>query len=755
MSEPVKQASRDVSSSRTEPVPGELSAHFDRFRVFIQDIGEGIYETDLRGTFTFYNKALCRLFGCSPSEMRERHFREFMDEEHARKVTEHINEIYRTGRELSDLVWRITRKDGEERIIELSASLIYDERGVKQGFRGIARDITEKHYARLALKQSEERYQAQYEASRRAEKRYRTLLEFLPDPMVVLNMDGMVVYVNPAFVEVFGWTLDELEGKRIPFVPDELTEITRLDSERFLREKIVHGYETRRLTKDGRVMEVVIGAALFYEEDERPAGQLAILNDVTQERRTARTNEALLRVSTALHEFRTLEEVLEVIVKQVQELVDVEGASVILLDEERGEFFFPVAAYDDPITGKKMREIRFPADKGVAGEVLRTGKPLIVPDTSKSPHFYQQVDVQSEYVTHSMLDVPIATPERIIGVLCAVNKREGDFDKTDADTLSAIASTVALPIVNARMNEELAKSYREVQSLNRAKDRVIHHLSHELKTPLSVLAGTFRILSKKMGSATEQDPGLARTFQRAERNLGRLLRMQYGIEDILKDRSYEVHHLLSALLETCSDELETLVAEETGDEEVLERIRNKLDLLFGPGRHEIEEIDLSSFVRERIEALRPLFAHRSIRLEERFDSNRRISIPREPLSVVVDGLVRNAVENTPDEGLVRVGVWEEEGGTVLEVKDYGVGITEESRRSLFKGVFTTRDTEGYSSKSPFDFNAGGKGIDLFRMKIFSEYYGFDIRMDSETVPFSARGSGPLSRKYLRVFALSE
>ena len=735
MSEPGKQPSNHSSSTRAEAVQGELTADFDRFRVFIQDIGEGIYETDLRGTFTFYNKALCRLFGCSPAEMRERHFREFMDEEHSRKVTEHINQIYRTGREINDLVWRITRKDGEERIIELSASLIYNERGVKQGFRGIARDITEKHYARLALKQSEERYHAQYEASRRAEMRYRALLDFLPDPIVVLSMAGKVVYVNPAFVKVFGWTLEELEGKRIPFVPEDLRQKSRSDLKRLLREKFVHGYETRRLTKDGRVMDVIIGAALFYEEGDKPAGQVAILNDVTQERRTARNNEALLRVSTALHEFRTLEEVLEVIVKQVQGLVDVEGASVILLDEEHGEFFFPVAAYDDPITGKKMREIRFPADKGVAGEVLRTGRPLIVHDTSKSPHFYQLVDVQSEYVTHSMLDVPIATQERIIGVLCAVNKREGDFDKTDADTLSAIASTVALPIENARMNEELARSYREVQSLNRAKDRVIHHLSHELKTPLSVLAGTFRILSKKMERNKDSDPGLSRTFRRAERNLERLLRMQYGIEDILKDRSYEVHYLLSSLLDACSDELETLVEEESGEENALERIRSKVDRLFGPRNHEAEKIELGTFVRERIADLAPRFAHRKIQSAENLEPNRVITIPREPLRVIVDGLVRNAVENTPDEGLVRIGVWGEDGKVILEVEDYGVGITEESRESLFKGVFTTRDIEGYSSRSPFDFNAGGKGVDLLRMKIFSELYDFTIRMDSERCRF--------------------
>jgi hypothetical protein len=66
-----------------------------------------------------------------------------------------------------------------------------------------------------------------------------------------------------------------------------------------------------------------------------------------------------------------------------------------------------------------MKEILFPADKGVAGHVYRTGK-LIVPDTSSSPHFFPIVDTKSSFQTHNMLDVPIQIPERMIGVLMRI-----------------------------------------------------------------------------------------------------------------------------------------------------------------------------------------------------------------------------------------------------------------------------------------------------------------------------------------------
>ena len=166
-----------------------------------------------------------------------------------------------------------------------------------------------------------------------------------------------------------------------------------------------------------------------------------------------------------------------------------------------------MAAYEDQATGQKMQEIRFPVTEGVAGHVYRTGEPLIVPDTSKSPYFFQGVDEQSEYRTENMLDVPVRNQERMIGVLCAVNKKEGRFDQTDVALMSAIASMIALPVENARINEELKRSYEEVQSLNRAKDRVIHHLSHELKTPVSVLSASLRLLHKRLAADKTREAG--------------------------------------------------------------------------------------------------------------------------------------------------------------------------------------------------------------------------------------------------------
>ena len=67
----------------------------------------------------------------------------------------------------------------------------------------------------------------------------------------------------------------------------------------------------------------------------------------------------------------------------------------------------------------------------------------------------------------------------------------------------------------------------------------------------------------------------------------------------------------------------------------------------------------------------------------------------------------------------------------LKVQDFGIGITNENQRHISDGLFHTLDTELYTSKRPYDFGAGGKGLDLLRIKTYSQRFGFDISVGSQ------------------------
>ena len=742
------------------------------------------------------------------------------------------------------------------------------------------------------------------EALRESRKGMRSLLDFVPYPIVVCNLDGSVSYVTPAFTETFGWTFEELVGKTIPYTPKGLEAETGQILKELLEKKLILRHVTKRLTKDGRVLDVVMRGVIYSKEPDEPGGELVLLRDITRERRIARNNQAMLRISMALPEYPDLENLLDYISREIKELLGTEGALVVLIDEDRRELFYKGAAYDDSITQKRIKEIRFPMDKSVAGKVIRTGKPIIVTDTAKEPSFYPGVDEKLGYHTQNLLEVPLrsgdriigtlcarnkkegtfeesdmellnmiagtvvlsienvrfseeiinayktndallristALPEhpdlgdlldfvsnevkrlmdsegalvslldeenkelffigaayddiatqrrvkeirfptdkliagqviktgkpmiindtrgnvsihrerdkimgyqtrnlllvplrsrdRIIGVLCAINKKKGGFDQGNMEFLSLVAGTVELSIENARFSEEVKKAYREVSSLNRAKDKVINHLSHELKTPVSVLSGSLNIIAKKLASLPDET--WKNTLARGERNLERIIEIQSQVEDIMRERHFESHAVLRQMVDLCADELETLVAEQVGEGNIVQAVRKRIDDIFVPKEMASSLLILDQVVQGRLEVLKPLFSHRNIRIIEDISPTEAIKIPMEPLQKVIDGLVKNAVENTPDQGKIEIRVKQTNELVEMTVKDYGVGIIDDAQRRIFEGFFATQDTMAYSSKRAFDFNAGGKGADLLRMKIFAERYGFKIKMTSDRCP---------------------
>ena len=116
----------------------------EKYRTTLHSIEEGYYEVDLIGNLTFFNNALVRFSGYSREELVGMSNRRFMTEESAQKVFQVFSEVYQTGEPANPFDWEMVRKDGSKRFIETSVSLIQDSKGQPIGFRGIARDVTDR-----------------------------------------------------------------------------------------------------------------------------------------------------------------------------------------------------------------------------------------------------------------------------------------------------------------------------------------------------------------------------------------------------------------------------------------------------------------------------------------------------------------------------------------------------------------------------------------------------------------------------------
>ncbi|MBM9603759.1 PAS domain S-box protein [Desulfopila inferna] len=119
---------------------------------------------------------------------------------------------------------------------------------------------------------------------RESESRYRTFLESSPDPIVVYDMQGVATYVNPAFEQTFQLSRDELLGKQIDFVPPENVAETKEAIRRMLSGQKIHLFETRRYTKDGKILDVQLSSTLYQGDDGRPQGNIVTLRDISAQK---------------------------------------------------------------------------------------------------------------------------------------------------------------------------------------------------------------------------------------------------------------------------------------------------------------------------------------------------------------------------------------------------------------------------------------------------------------------------------------
>ena len=247
----------------------KLQESEEKYRTIIESTEEGYFEIDLAGNLNFFNESLCKISGYSEGELKRMNYRDYATPETAKRMYKAFSEIRRTKKPARVMDYEVIRKDGSAIVLGMSASLIQDTAGEPLGFRGVVLDLTERKRAEEALRASEERY--------------RTVLEANPDPVVVYDMEGKVIYFNPAFTEVFGWSLEERLGKKMDlFVPDENWPETSMMIEKMLAGVSFSGVETRRYTKDGKTIPVSISGSTYRDGDGNPIGSVNTLRDVSE-----------------------------------------------------------------------------------------------------------------------------------------------------------------------------------------------------------------------------------------------------------------------------------------------------------------------------------------------------------------------------------------------------------------------------------------------------------------------------------------
>ena len=265
-----------ISRDATERKQAEeaLRQSEEKYRSILENITEGYFENDLRGNFTFFNDSLPEVYGYTRDELMHMSYRQYMDEEHAQKVSQAYNKVYTTGEPDKEIQFEIIRKDGTRRYLENSVSLIRDAGDKPVGFRGISRDITERKQIEEALQESE--------------AKYRTILESIGDSYTEIDLSGTMTFINEAAFKFLGWPEEEFVGMHYKDYtsPENAKKIFEIYNKVYRTGEPARLVEYELTAKDGTTKIVESTVDLRRDKSGKPIGFKSLTRNITQRRQT-------------------------------------------------------------------------------------------------------------------------------------------------------------------------------------------------------------------------------------------------------------------------------------------------------------------------------------------------------------------------------------------------------------------------------------------------------------------------------------
>jgi len=196
-------------------------------------------------------------------------------------------------------------------------------------------------------------------------------------------------------------------------------------------------------------------------------------------------------------------------------LIDAGAASIMLIDEARKELVFKVSHGNRK---NALRQHRIPMDEGIAGWVIRHGKPVIANDARADTRFSHRVDVRTGFLTQSIAAVPLEIKGRMIGVMEVLNKYSGSgFDQEDIKLMTFIAAQAAIAIENARLYDQLRE---ERDSMIQVQENMRRELTETLQDgPAQFLSAINMGLDHLERLSTSANPEVMQNQIGALRNL--------------------------------------------------------------------------------------------------------------------------------------------------------------------------------------------------------------------------------------------
>jgi len=380
----------------------------------------------------------------------------------------------------------------------------------------------------------------------------------------------------------------------------------------------------------------------------------------------------LVELSVILNSTLDLDELLQTITATATELLDCEASSILLYDEKNPRLYFAAATGSDPA---KLAEIPVPMEGSIAGTIFRTNQPLILNNVEQDPRHYSQVSDQIKFQTKTLLGVPMPIKDRTVGVLEALNKRDGVFTDRDVAILSVTAAHAAIAINNARLLKTTQNALDKVKETNSIKSHFLALASHELRTPLGIIIGYATFLQEEA-------------------------------QGELSDHAQQVLNAASQM-RSLLDQMNNLTLLQADEMEI-----------------KPQKISIQDILNIASDEIMYFAARRNLTLTYAFkDDPIYVGVDPEKTTLAFVNLLNNAIRFSPEGGQIVIGAIDQGKDVMAWVQDHGIGIPTDKLQKVFE--------EFYQIEPPNTRRYGGLGIGLTIAKGLIEIQGGKIWAESE------------------------
>ena len=511
------------------------------------------------------------------------------------------------------------------------------------------------------------------------------IVDSADDAILAKDLNGIIQSCNAAAERLFGYSSAELIGRpvRTLIPPERQSEEDEILGRIRRGERIEH-FETVRVTKDGRRLDIALSISPVRDETGRVIGASKIGRDITAIKQAEAERIRLLQQNAAVTE--TLNNVGAIVAsdldrtKVVQAVTD---AATELTTAEFGTFFYNAVdergeAYTlytisgvppemfSKFTMPRNTEVFEPTFKGTA--LVRS------PDITKDARYGHNAPYHGmppgDLPVRSYLAVPVKGRRGdVIGGLFFGHSEVGRFDEHHERLAVGVASWASVALENARL-------YMSAQEASRLKDDFLASLSHELRTPLNAILGYTRMLRSGIIAPEKKQ----KAIDTIERNATSLTQI---VEDVL-----DVSRIVS-----------------------------------GKIRLDVQPVEFPTIVRNAIDAIAPAAEAKGVRVETVVDPHAGpVSGDPERLQQVLWNLLSNAVKFTGRGGNIQVRLERVDSHLELTVSDTGIGISPEFLPHVFER-FRQAD-------SGITRERGGLGLGLSIARQLTEMHGGTIDASS-------------------------